>query len=199
MKKECLTCKTNETAKWYSGPLCRQCYRKLPHVKKSELATSKVCSKNYREKNKIHLAKRHKEWKENNIKHCLQYQKDYRQINRDTKNTLEKERRKVDIEFKLSCNLRRRLNIAIKKYTKCGSAVNDLGCSVKELKKYLESKWELGMSWENHTRTGWHIDHIKPLSSFNLKDPSQLKEACHYTNLQPLWAEDNLRKGDRYE
>jgi hypothetical protein len=52
------------------------------------------------------------------------------------------------------------------------------------------------MSWENYGK--WHIDHIKPLSLFDLEDPEQLKQACHYTNLQPLWAEENIRKGNRY-
>ena len=54
------------------------------------------------------------------------------------------------------------------------------------------------MTWENWSRAGWHIDHIKPLASFNLQNLDQLTEACHYTNLQPLWAEENLVKGDRY-
>jgi hypothetical protein len=53
------------------------------------------------------------------------------------------------------------------------------------------------MSWDNWTTDGWHIDHIKPLASFDLTDRQQLLLACHYTNLQPLWAIDNLSKGDR--
>ena len=54
------------------------------------------------------------------------------------------------------------------------------------------------MSWENHSQTGWHIDHIKPLSRFDLSDREQFLEACHYSNLQPLWAEDNLSKSDNF-
>jgi len=102
-------------------------------------------------------------------------------------------RRQNDVDFKLRNTLRNRLNGAIKGNRKSGSAVKDLGCSVGELKKYLESKFTKGMSWENHGE--WHIDHIQPLVSFDLTDRKQFKEACHYTNLQPLWAEDNLRKG----
>ena len=97
---------------------------------------------------------------------------------------------------KIGRNLRSRLNKAIKGNYKTGSAVRDLGCSIKELKKYLESKWQQGMSWDNYGE--WHIDHIKPLNSFDLEDEEQLKEACHYTNLQPLWAKDNLKKGSKY-
>ncbi|KKL15741.1 hypothetical protein LCGC14_2502560 [marine sediment metagenome] len=53
------------------------------------------------------------------------------------------------------------------------------------------------MSWENYGFYGWHIDHIKPLCLFNLSDEKQFNKACHYTNLQPLWAEENLKKGGR--
>jgi len=67
-------------------------------------------------------------------------------------------------------------------------------CKVDELKEYLESQFEEGMTWDNWSRDGWHIDHIVPLSFFDLIDSEQVKKACHYTNLQPLWAEDNLRK-----
>jgi hypothetical protein len=69
--------------------------------------------------------------------------------------------------------------------------------AVLNLKIHLESKFQPGMTWENHGRNGWHIDHIKPLCSFDLTDLMQLRQACHYTNLQPLWAKENLRK-NRY-
>jgi hypothetical protein len=89
------------------------------------------------------------------------------------------------------------LKSAIKGNFKIGSAVNDLGCSIEQLKQYLESKFLLGMTWDNWTTDGWHIDHIKPLASFDLTDKKQFLEACHYTNLQPLWATDNIIKSDK--
>jgi hypothetical protein len=55
------------------------------------------------------------------------------------------------------------------------------------------------MSWENWSRNGWHIDHIVPLDSFDLTNPDQVKTACNYTNLQPLWAADNIRKGAKVD
>lgn len=88
------------------------------------------------------------------------------------------------------------MSYAIKGNSKNGSAVRDLGCSIEELKTYLESKWQPGMNWDNWSKDGWHIDHIRPLASFDLSDPEQLRQACHYTNLQPLWAEDNFKKSD---
>ncbi len=72
------------------------------------------------------------------------------------------------------------------------------GCSVGFLKEYLEKQFSPGMSWNNWSRDGWHIDHIRPLKSFDLTDREQVKQACHYTNLRPAWAKDNLSKGARY-
>lgn len=71
--------------------------------------------------------------------------------------------------------------------------IDFIGCSSAFLRQHLEAQFLPGMSWEN--RPEWHIDHIRPLSSFDLSDPDQFKAASHYTNLQPLWAADNLRKG----
>lgn len=73
------------------------------------------------------------------------------------------------------------------------SAVRDLGCSIPDFRAHIESQFTPGMSWDR--RTEWHFDHIRPLSSFNLSDPSQVRIACHFTNIQPLWATDNLKKG----
>jgi hypothetical protein len=82
----------------------------------------------------------------------------------------------------------------LKRSQKTGSAVRDLGCTISELKKHLESKFQLGMTWGNRGKE-WHIDHIIPLAQFNLQDRQQFLIACHYTNLQPLWAKDNIVKG----
>lgn len=114
---------------------------------------------------------------------------------RDRKYT--QERVSTDPEYKLRRSLRRRLNMAVRNEFKSGSAVFDLGCSIEDFKKYIESLWQPGMSWDNYSREGWHLDHKKPLSSFNLSNREQLLIACHYTNIQPLWAIDNLKKGDK--
>ncbi len=104
-------------------------------------------------------------------------------------------RKCTDPGFRICKNLRSRVGDAIRNGQKAGSAVRDLGCTVEELKKHLESRFRPGMTWENWSPTGWHIDHIKPLASFDLTDRAQFLQACCYTNLQPLWAEDNLKKG----
>lgn len=121
--------------------------------------------------------------------------KEWRKINSGYQNNYTKNRKGNDINFKLTVSLRTRLNSAIRGNYKSGSAVNDLGCSIEELKAHLENRFQEGMSWNNWSKDGWHIDHIRPLASFDLTDKEELKKACHYTNLQPLWAEDNLKKG----
>jgi hypothetical protein len=67
-----------------------------------------------------------------------------------------------------------------------------IGCDINQLKKHLENKFKSGMTWDNYGV--WHIDHIKPLCSFDLRDEGEVKKACHYSNLRPLWAEDNIKK-----
>lgn len=139
-----------------------------------------------------------KEYYEINKSNIAIYQKSYHQAHKEDRAINERERYYADLQFKLAKNLRARLNNALNDHYKAGSAVNDLGCSIEELKKYLESKFKPGMSWDNWSKDGWHIDHIKPLASFDLSDPNQFKEACNYKNLQPLWAEENLSKGAKH-
>jgi hypothetical protein len=98
---------------------------------------------------------------------------------------------------RIAQNLRRRVNKAIR--GKPGSAVKDLGCSVPELIKYIEYKFKIGMSWDNYGMKGWHVDHIKPLVLFDLYDIAEFRKACHFTNLQPLWATENRKKRCKHE
>lgn len=104
------------------------------------------------------------------------------------------------VQQRLASVLRSRLHEAIKNGQKTGSAVRDLGCSVSELKLFLESHFHAGMSWENYGRKKgircWEIDHHIPISRFDLRDRSQLLKAVHWTNLRPLWADLNRQKGD---
>lgn len=111
-----------------------------------------------------------------------------------------KRKLKNDINFKLKKILRDRFKAALKKNFKSGSAVRDLGCTVDEFRKYIENRFyanpETGeqMTWENYGFYGWHIDHVVPLANFNLQIREQCLKAIHYTNLQPLWAKENLKK-----
>ncbi len=158
-------------------------------------------NKKYREINKDKMKECRNLWKKTKGKKYREINKDkinetkrnYRKKNKIKINEYEKNRIKNDIQFKLKKLLRKRFHNALKGNFKSGSAVKDLGCTIPELKTYLESKFHPDMNWHNHGE--WHIDHINPLSSFDLTDRQQFLEACHYTNLQPLWAIDNLSKG----
>jgi len=149
----------------------------------------KAQHKAYYEANIDKRKAQHKAWRKANAKA-------YYEANRDKIKAHHNNRIKIDIQYKLSRRLRSRLRRALQGNFKNGSAVTDLGCSINELKMYLESKFQSGMTWDNWSFEGWHIDHIVPLASFDLTDRKQLLLACHYTNLQPLWAFDNLSKGD---
>ena len=127
----------------------------------------------------------------------LTQQKQYRADNRDQIRARQRKYYTDNLQFKLGACLRSRLNSALKDGYKAGSAVRDLGCTIEEFKQHLENHFQDGMTWENWTLGGWHIDHVKPLSGFDLTDVSELQQACHWSNLQPMWARDNLSKGNK--
>jgi hypothetical protein len=106
----------------------------------------------------------------------------------------------TDSDYRLKHNLRMRLHDALKKTRSLSdSTLELLGCTVPELKVHLEQQFQEGMSWDNYTKNGWHVDHIRPCASFDLSDPEQQRQCFHYTNLRPLWARDNLVKGSKWE
>ena len=125
------------------------------------------------------------------------YQEHKKEVNKQTSD-YKVNKCKIDPEFKLERNLRCRLYHALRSQnaTKSNRTLELTGCSISHLKGYLEAKFTEGMTWENQGT--WHIDHIKPCCSFNLLDEEEQKNCFHYTNLQPLWATDNLSKGGRF-
>jgi hypothetical protein len=149
--------------------------------------------------NKIKLNLISKNYRITHLKQCLKTSKIWRENNRlrhrKMINICYQKRLQTDMHFKIRCNLRIRLNKALRGNYKVGSAVKNLGCSIKQLKDYLTARFQNGMTWDNYGKVGWHIDHIRPLSSFNLNNKKDFLQACHYSNLQPLWAKDNLSKG----
>lgn len=159
-----------------------------------------ISKKIYRENHKDKIMKDRMKYKNKRMNYDKKYRETHKEeIKTQQKNFIKKSdyynlKKKKDINFKLACNLRTRLYVSLKNNQKVGSAVRDLGCSIPELKIYLESKFQDGMSWENWGVHGWHIDHIIPLDSFNLQNREEFLKACHYTNLQPLWANENIIK-----
>lgn len=190
---------------------CYSCYniKHRVYVKKyraKHKEQAKEYGKKYRAENSEEIKEKSKEFRDNNKEYFRLYRvshkehrKDYNKrfvgTHRDYMAKYQREKRKTDILFKLRVNLRARLNRAINRNTKVGSTVKDLGCSILELKFYLEDRFKEGMTWKNYG--DWHIDHIIPLASFDLTDREQFLKACHYSNLQPLWASENISKGKR--
>jgi hypothetical protein len=110
-----------------------------------------------------------------------------------------RESRKTDIRYKLirkyKNRIRKKVRDIIKEKYGTGYSIL-LGCSTAEFKSYIENQFKRGMSWDNYSLEGWHLDHIMPLASFNLENPEEVKKAFHFTNYQPLWAQENLYKSD---
>jgi len=120
--------------------------------------------------------------------------KNYKPAHKLKRKEKERLQRQTDLNFRMLGNLRTRIYHAMKKDTKGKKTKELLGCSIQEFKIYLESKFREGMSWDNYGKYGWHIDHIIPCSMFDLTNFEQQKKCFHYSNLQPLWAVDNLKK-----
>ncbi len=116
---------------------------------------------------------------------------------KETQKRLNRRYRKEKPEFRILESVRRRVRYALNGKSKSKKTLELLGCSSRFLRTYLESKWKAGMSWENYGFYGWHIDHVKPCSSFDLLDSEQQKACFNYTNLQPLWAHENFSKSDK--
>jgi hypothetical protein len=177
---------------------------KLKDITKSE--KNKLRQARYREKHKEEIAsKRKAHWQKYYLKNR---DKQIARVAKYRKENPDKVRLKVRNWYKnggmrkgtnarLALDIRRRINTALKKNYKASSTELLLGITISELKLYLESQFKEGMTWENHTYTGWHIDHIIPVSSFDLSKEEEQKKAFHYTNLQPLFAKENMKKSNR--
>lgn len=179
--KTCSKCKENKnlldfnkSSKNYDGlqSLCKIC--------------SRLNNKLHYNDNKLAYKKRIKKYVELNKDQFNEYQRKYK-----------KQRYYSNINSYLRAVLRGRMFSALKKNTKSGSTIIDLGCTIEELKLHLEKQFQSGMTWENKGK--WHIDHIIPLSNFDLSIREQFLNACHYTNLQPLWAKDNMKKSNKLQ
>ena len=154
----------------------------------SDLTKRRATNQQSAKRNRAKNSAREREWRKKNTEKVRGY---YRK-------SVKKKYAKDDL-FKLQQNMRTRISAVL---SRSGSSKNcrtmDLvGCTASELRAHIEGKFLPGMTWSNKGHDGWHIDHIVPLSRFDLTDHEQQAAAFHYTNLQPLWAEDNLRKSDK--
>lgn len=173
----------------------------------------------YRTENKEKIKKAKQIYYKNNKKNILNKSVKYRQNNKEKINKWKKEnkekikiyhkeyskkynniKRKKDLIFKMICNQRTRIYHALKdQYSiKSNKTLKLIGCTKQYLKNYIEKQFTDGMTWEKFLSGEIHIDHIKPCASFDLTKPEEQARCFHFSNLQPLWAIDNLQKGAKY-
>ncbi len=133
-----------------------------------------------------------------NREEIVAWQRIYRETNKEKlakhKLAYEYNRFHSDIDYRIRHNLRRRIHSALQRNTKSLGTAALIGCGIDDLRAHLERQFKPGMNWKNYSYRGWHIDHIKPIASFDLSDTEQQKVCFHYTNLQPLWAKENRDK-----
>jgi hypothetical protein len=196
--KHCPTCDNfkiliyfnRQASCWYKlSRMCKNCINQYKKNKRQNDENYKLNDKLYNEKYKQSGRRRevsqirYKEKKTDIIKKCVEYNK-FKYNN--------------DPYFKVVSSIRSRVSKLIRQVNadKNNNFYEYLGCNKEEFINYFQAKFKEGMSWENHGE--WHIDHIKPCASFNLLDDEEQKKCFHYTNLQPLWASENLSKGCKF-
>lgn len=162
-------------------------------------AKIKNSQKDRYEKDKEKILEKQKEYYLENKDAKIEYVKNWRINNKkkwiESRAKRKQERYSNDINFKLKNNIVSRLNLALRHNRKSNKTEVLLGCTIAELRIYLENKFKEGMSWDN--RFEWHIDHIIPCASFDLSKEEEQKKCFHYSNLQPLWARENIIKGSK--
>jgi hypothetical protein len=196
LRPSCKSCskqyveQNKERLKEYNKKYSKDNKEKISDYRKKNKERTNEYNKNYREKNKEKLKELNKKWyynnKEKNKKKHNEYAKKYT-----------KERKINDPIFKLKCNIRRNISMSFRKannqFRKNAKTEIILGCTIEEFIKYIQSKFTKGMTLENNGK--WHFDHIIPLAT--AKTEEDVIRLNHYTNFEPLWAKDNLSKGDK--
>ena len=196
--KHCPTCDSwkdlseynKQSSSWDKlARMCRKCYCEYKTNKRKNDEKYKQSDILYKQKyeqsgRRKEVSKiRYEEKKDEILKKCIAYNK---------------KKYNTDPYFKVVCCMRSRISKLLKQKNadKYNKFYNYLGCSKQDFILYFQAKFKEVMTWENHGE--WHIDHIKPCASFNLLNEEEQKKCFHYTNLQPLWASENLSKGSKY-
>lgn len=173
-------------------------YAREYHIKNREKGLEQR-RKNYKESNREEQLARRRKWYQDNKKRHAENRTVYEQNNkgrlRAARRKWENRRLSEDINYRLHKKISGRIREELKGVKKKTSRTEELlGCSIEELKVFIEGQFQEGMTWDNWAVNGWHIDHRIPVSWFNLENENCRKLAFSYKNLQPLWSEDNLQK-----
>lgn len=179
--------------------ICKSCVSKY-NVIWRELNKTKIKEhkkQNYR-KNRLHYIEYTKKHYLAHKNEKLAYTKEYKKLHRDKYNAYTKKERATP-QGKLSHRISNAVRSVLKGNKNKKHWENIVGYTAQELKEHIEKQFQPGMSWDNYGLYGWHIDHIKPKSSFNYSsyEEQQFKDCWKLDNLQPLWAVDNLRKSNK--
>jgi len=205
-KKICSSCgiekDLSDFHKWKYGPdgfkrTCKLCRKKetKEYYSKNQYNVRKTVAI-YRKNNSERVKETKKKIYERDKLKILEQARIYRKMNRKKISDQSLKRRKSDPIHRLKhlMNSRLRMFLKSRNLSKKNKTFVIVGCTPKQLKEHLQNKFVTGMSWDNFGK--WQIDHIIPLSS--AKSEKEIYTLCHYTNLQPLWAEDNLKKGNKF-
>lgn len=154
-------------------------------------------NKKHQEENPEGRREYYKQYRQENIERIRQYRKENSERRREYSRKYQKERSNSDPLFKMINYLRNRVGSYCRaiKVNKSTRTKQMIGVDLTSFKSYMESKFQEGMTWGNYGQ--WHVDHIKPLSLATTEQ--EIIELNHYTNLQPLWADENLKKSNKYE
>lgn len=183
---------------WLKGTQCNKCIQdfKRKYYQENKEKIKQRVAKNYQENKEEKLAYA-KSYRKNNKDKLDKYFNDNADRIYKQRAEREKRRRKEDIGYCIQSNLRRRMLRVLKGNWKSDITRELFGCSAEELKQHLEQQFQEGMTWDNYGVKGWHIDHIMPCDSFDFTKEADQRACFHYTNLQPLWAIDNIRKSNK--
>jgi len=151
-------------------------------------------ARQYRSEHLEEARAKKRKWYKENREEALAYNKAWNKNNPDKVRAAKHRRLLNDPQYKIACNIRRRIHAVLKGISKSKSSLKLLGCDIPTFMKHIESQFTEGMTWQNYGLYGWHLDHIMPCVSFDLTKPEEQAKCFHYTNLQPLWAKDNLSK-----
>ncbi len=162
--------------------------------------------KKYHEKNKKRINERRREIRYSKIEEVRAYKRKHRDDNRDKYKKYQKNYKHKkyysDENYRLKMIIKSRIRTAIKTCngTKNNTTLELLGCSIKFIKNHLQSKFKKGMSWKNYGngKYKWNLDHVIPCAYFDLTKQKEQEKCFHWSNLQPLWQEDNIKKGSVY-
>jgi len=185
-----------KNAEWYQNNKEQKKKTSAEWYQNNKEHANKV-SKEWYQNNKEHAAKVSKEWRLKNKEKDKNDQAKWRLENKEWRRNYEKNRYKTDINFRLTKLCRGRIRKIIKGENKSVSTMKLIGCTPDELRQHLESKFEPWMNWENQGLGGWDVEHIIPMSKFNLICPVQQHAYCHWSNLQPMELIANIKKGNK--